>query len=119
MKTLPLDERAAEAHLMNLLSVEGITGEEKAIAEAVTAALQKVGVPAAAIRFDNAHEKIPVPTQTGNLIVELPGTRQGDRLLFSSHLDTVPLCAGAKPIRQGDRIVTDGSTALGGDARTG
>jgi len=38
MKNLPLDERAAEAHLMNLLSVEGITGEEKAIAEAVTAA---------------------------------------------------------------------------------
>jgi tripeptide aminopeptidase len=119
MKNVPLDERAAEAHLMNLLSVEGVTGEEKAIAEAVATALQKVGVPAAAIRFDNAHEKIPVPTQTGNLIVELPGTRKGDRLLFSSHLDTVPLCAGAKPIRQGDRIVTDGSTALGGDARTG
>jgi tripeptide aminopeptidase len=76
-------------------------------------------VPEAAIRFDNAHKKIPVPTQTGNLIVELPGTRKGDRLLFSSHLDTVPLCAGVKPIRQGDRIVTDGSTALGGDARTG
>jgi tripeptide aminopeptidase len=119
MKNVPLDEIAAEAHLVNLLSVEGITGEEKAIAEAVATALQKVGVPAAAIRFDNAHEKIPVPTQTGNLIVELPGTRKGDRLLFSSHLDTVPLCAGAKPIRQGDRIVTDGSTALGGDARTG
>jgi tripeptide aminopeptidase len=119
MKNVPLDESAAEAHLMNFLAVEGITGEEKAIAEAVAAALQKVGVPAAAIRFDNAHTKIPVPTQTGNLIVELPGTRQGDRLLFSSHLDTVPLCAGVKPIRQGDRIVTDGSTALGGDARTG
>jgi len=119
MKNVPLDESAAEAHLMNFLTVEGITGEEKAIAEAVAAALQKVGVPAAAIRFDNAHKKIPVPTQTGNLIVELPGTRKGDRLLFSSHLDTVALCAGAKPMRQGDRIVTDGSTALGGDARTG
>ena len=119
MKNVPLDESAAEAHLMNFLSVEGVTGEEKAIAEAIAAALQKVGVPADAIRFDQAHEKIPVPTQTGNLIVELPGTRGGDRLLFSSHLDTVPLCAGAKPIRQGDRIVTDGSTALGGDARTG
>ncbi|WP_045221652.1 M20/M25/M40 family metallo-hydrolase [Desulfonatronum thioautotrophicum] len=119
MKNVPLDESAAEAHLMNFLSVEGVTGEEKAIAEAIAAALQKIGVPADAIRFDQAHEKIPVPTQTGNLIVELPGTRGGDRLLFSSHLDTVPLCAGAKPIRQGDRIVTDGSTALGGDARTG
>ena len=119
MINVPLDESAAEAHLLNFLTVEGITGEEKAIGEAVAAALQKVGVPAAAIRFDDAHKKIPVPTQTGNLIVELPGTRKGDRLLFSSHLDTVALCAGAKPMRQGDRIVTNGSTALGGDARTG
>lgn len=119
MKNVPLDESAAEAHLMNFLAVEGITGEEKAIGEAVADALQKVGVPAAAIRFDNANKKIPLPTQTGNLVVELPGTRKGDRLLFSSHLDTVALCAGVKPMRQGDRIVTDGSTALGGDARTG
>ena len=60
-----------------------------------------------------------MPTETGNLIVDLPGTRPGPRLLFSTHLDTVPLCAGAKPRREGDRIVSDGTTALGGDNRTG
>ena len=49
----------------------------------------------------------------------MPGSRPGPRLLFSTHLDTVPLCAGAKPKREGDRIVTDGTTALGGDNRTG
>ena len=31
----------------------------------------------------------------------------------------MPLCAGAKPRREGDRIVGDGTTALGGDNRTG
>jgi tripeptide aminopeptidase len=81
--------------------------------------LQKVGVPASAIRYDNVHKKIPLPTQTGNLWAELPGTRPGPRLLFSTHLDTVPLCAGVKFKREGDRIVTDGTTALGGDNRTG
>jgi tripeptide aminopeptidase len=40
-------------------------------------------------------------------------------MLFATHLDTVPLCSGAKPKREGDRIVPDGSTALGGDNRTG
>ena len=60
-----------------------------------------------------------MPTQTGNLIVDLPGTRSGPRLLFATHLDTVPLCAGAKPKREGDRIVSDGTTALGGDNRSG
>ncbi len=118
-KNIPLDAKAAEDHLMRFLAVEGVTGQEKAIAEAVSDELQKVGVPASAIRFDSVNKRIPLPTQTGNLLVDLPGTRPGPRLLFSTHLDTVPLCAGAKPKREGDRIVSASGTALGGDNRTG
>jgi len=117
--TPPVDMIAAENHLMKFLSVEGVTGQEAAIAAAVSDELKKVGVPASAIRFDKANERIPVPTQTGNLLVDLPGTRSGPRLLFATHLDTVPLCAGAKPKREGDRIISDGTTALGGDNRGG
>ncbi|QPB21722.1 M20/M25/M40 family metallo-hydrolase [Rhizobium sp. 007] len=117
--SIPLDKTAAEEHLMRFLSVEGVTGHEANIASAVIEALKAVGVPEADIRFDDANDRIPLPTETGNLIVDLPGTRPGPRLLFSTHLDTVPLCAGAKPRRDGDRIVSDGTTALGGDARTG
>ena len=117
--SIPLDVAAAEEHLMNFLSVEGVTGQEANIAAAVSDALKKIGVPASAIRFDDANKRIPLPTETGNLIVDLPGTRGGPRLLYSTHLDTVPLCAGAKPRKEGDRIVSDGTTALGGDARTG
>jgi len=104
---------------MRFLAVEGVTGQEANIAAAVSEALKGIGVPASAIRFDDSNKRIPLPTETGNLIVDLPGTRSGPRLLFSTHLDTVPLCAGAKPRREGDRIVSDGTTALGGDARTG
>jgi tripeptide aminopeptidase len=117
--TIPLDSKYAEDLLMKFLKVEGVTGREKAIAEAVTDELKKAGVAGDAVRYDTVHERIPVPTQTGNLWAELPGTRKGPRLLFSTHLDTVPLCAGAKPKREGDKIVTDGTTALGGDNRTG
>ena len=117
--SVPLDVAAAEEHLMRFLSVEGVTGQEAAIAAAVSDALREVGVPASAIRFDDANKRIPLPTETGNLIVDLPGTRPGPRLLFTTHLDTVPLCAGAKPLREGNRIVSDGTTALGGDNRTG
>ena len=117
--SIPLDVAAAEDHLMRFLSVEGVTGQEDNIAAAVCDALKKIGVPESAIRFDDANKRIPLPTETGNLIVDMPGTRPGPRLLFSTHLDTVPLCAGAKPRREGDRIVSDGTTALGGDARTG
>jgi tripeptide aminopeptidase len=117
--SIPLDVAAAEEHLMRFLSVEGVTGQEKNIGLAVCDALKKIGVPESAIRFDDVNKRIPLPTETGNLIVDIPGTRPGPRLLFSTHLDTVPLCAGAKPRREGDRIVSDGTTALGGDARTG
>src|SRR5215470_17542712 len=115
----PVDVKTAEDHLMRFLLVEGVTGQEAAIAAAVSDELKKVGVPPSAIRFDIANKRIPLPTQTGNLLVDLPGTRKGPRLLFATHLDTVPLCAGAQPKREGNRIVSDGTTALGGDNRTG
>jgi tripeptide aminopeptidase len=115
----PIDVEAAIARLMKFLAVEGTTGHEAAIGAAVIDELSAVGVPASAIRFDTANERIPVPTPTGNLIVTLPGTRPGPPLMFATHLDTVPLCAGAKPRRDGGRIVAAGDTALGGDNRTG
>jgi tripeptide aminopeptidase len=119
MTSIPLDAASAEAHLLRFLKVEGVTGEEAAIAAAVADELVKVGVPASAIRYDDAHTRIPLSTQTGNLIVDLPGTVAGPRIMFATHLDTVPLCAGAKPRVEGRRIVADGTTALGGDNRAG
>ncbi len=117
---LLFDEQSAIDRLLRFLAVEGITGQEKAIAREVARALESAGVPRRAIRHDNAHERIPVPTQTGNLLVSLPGTRPGPRLLFATHLDTVPLCAGVVPVRSSkDRITSKGATALGGDNRTG
>ncbi len=116
---MQFNEEQAMARLMRFLAVPGITGQEQAIGEDVVRALVEAGVPATCIRFDQANEKIPLPTQTGNLIVQLPGTKPGPRRLFSTHLDTVPLCAGAVPVRKADRIVPQGKTALGGDNRTG
>lgn len=113
------DEDQALERLMRFLSVEGITGQEKAIGEEVVKAVEEAGVPPTNIQFDRAHKQIPLPTQTGNLIVKLPGNIPGDRLLFMTHLDTVPLCAGARPVRKKGRIVPEGKTALGGDNRTG
>lgn len=116
---LSFDENAACQRLMRFLSVEGVTGQEEAIGQDVVAALTEAGVPREWIHFDKANEHIPFPTQTGNLIVTLPGTQPGPRRLFMTHLDTVPLCAGAKPLRKNGRIVPAGKTALGGDNRTG
>lgn len=113
------DPDQAIARLLRFLAVEGITGQEEAIGRAVIETLIEAGIPRRWIRFDRAQERIPLPTQTGNLIVTLPGTLPGARCLFMTHLDTVPLCAGVQPVRKGNRIVAAGPTALGGDNRTG
>jgi tripeptide aminopeptidase len=47
MSNVPsVDTKAAEDLLMRFLSVEGVTGQEAAIAGAVGDALKKIGVPA-------------------------------------------------------------------------
>src|SRR3954453_6582547 len=95
---LNVDESEAVDRLLRFLAVEGVTGQERAIAREVIRALEEAGVPRRRIRHDDAHRRIPLPTQTGNVIVHLPGTRPGPRLLFAAHLDTVPLCVGAVPV---------------------
>lgn len=118
-----LDTAAAIQRLLRFLSVNAITGHETAIGEELVAALKEEGVPAGVIAFDDAHTRIPEPTPIGNLIVKLPGTgkKNAKPVLFMTHMDTVPLCAGAKPKVVGKRIVNEleGTTALGGDNRSG
>ena len=117
-----VDTDAATKLLMRLLAVEGVTGREAAIGKELVAALQEIGVHRRSIRFDDAHRRIALPTETGNLIVRVPGhgSRAGtEPILFMTHMDTVPLCAGAKPKLQGKKIVNTAKSGLGGDNRTG
>ncbi|WP_407160102.1 M20/M25/M40 family metallo-hydrolase [Bradyrhizobium sp. STM 3557] len=119
---MSIDAQAATDRLMRFLAIEGVTGQEAAIGREITAALQESGVPADAIRLDDANSRIPLPTETGNLIVDLPGRgtmHNQPRIMFMTHMDTVPLCAGAKPKLAGRKIVNEAKTALGGDNRCG
>ncbi len=117
-----VDRDAATGRLMRFLAIEGVTGHEAAIGQDIVAALKEIGIAQARIRFDKAHKDIPMPTETGNLIVDIPGRgalKSAPRIMFMTHMDTVPLCAGAKPKLKGRKIVNDAVAALGGDNRTG
>lgn len=113
-----VDERRALGHLMDLLSVEGLSGSEGRVAALVKKKLRTAGCKPSWMRFDDVHRRIPGDYEIGNLIVQLPGTHKAARRLFMGHLDTVPLCRGAVPLRKGRRIVSRGKTGLGGDNRT-
>lgn len=116
-----INENRALDHLLSLLKIEGMSGQEANVAAEVRKRLEEAGCKRAWIRHDNAHRIIGHGYQIGNLILRIPGRgalRTQPRRLFSGHLDTVPLCRGAVPKVSGNRIVSEGATALGGDNRT-
>ena len=114
-----IDKKRAVASLMELLLLPGPSGEEKKVNDYLIRELRKAGCPAKWIRNDHAHRKIGAPYSVGNLIVKLPGTIRGPRILFSTHMDTVPLCRGAVPVKRGNKIFAKTVTGLGADDRTG
>lgn len=110
----------AEKLLLEMLAIPGKSGSERAVAEFVARQLRRAGASESAIRSDSAHRRSPHGGEQGNLIFRLPGTVPGPRRLLSAHLDTVPLCVGARPVvRRGFVVPAEPTTALGADDRAG
>lgn len=113
------EQRALEC-VESLMAIPGASGAEQAVASAVAERLAQSGLPSDAIQFDDAQRRSPIGGQLGNMIIKLPGTVRGPRRLLMAHLDTVPLCVGCQPYRQGQWFQSRRSdTALGGDNRAG
>ncbi|NIA08315.1 MAG: M20/M25/M40 family metallo-hydrolase [Nitrospiraceae bacterium] len=54
-------------------------------------------------------------SETGNIIVRIPGTRDATPIFFNAHLDTVEPGRGIRPIFKDGTFQSDGSTVLGSD----
>ena len=104
-------ERALQ-NLLELLTIEGPTGRERLVADYLTKKLIAAGCKKSWIQHDDAHKRLGMGFEIGNLIVQLPGTVKAPRIMFSAHMDTVPLCRGAEPLIKGNRIVAKGKTGL-------
>ena len=117
-----VDEARAVRTVMGLLSIEGVSSREGAVARHVRDELVALGVARKRITADASHKKFPFPAETGNVIVNVPGVGALARArprMFSAHMDTVELASGARPVRKGGRVVSRGETALGADDRAG
>lgn len=114
-----INQDRAMTHLMDLLAVDGPTGQESNIVAALSKKLTAAGCNKEWIQTDDAHERLGEGYEIGNLIVQLPGTVDAPRIMFSAHMDTVPLCKGAVPVIKGNRVESAGNTGLGGDDRAG
>jgi len=114
------DLQRAQGLVLEMMAIPGRSGHERLVAEWIVQRLREAGAPRAAIRFDDAHRKSLHGGEIGNLIFRLPGTLRASRRLLMAHLDTVPLCEGARPVVRGHRVLpADPATALGADDRAG
>jgi len=117
-KTTP-DKQAADL-LMRLMATPGLSGQEAPVSTLITKELKKAGAPKSALTSDQAHKHSSFGGEVGNLILKLPGTVRAPRRLLMAHMDTVPICKGARPVLRGKKIVSaDAHTGLGADNRAG
>ena len=113
---MKIDKKQAVQNLMELLAAEGQSGGEGPVAEVVKPQLLTAGAKPSWFSF-KGKTRLPKRFTIGNLIVKIPGTVRAPRIMFSAHLDTVPICQGVVPIKKGNRILPKGKTGLGGDNR--
>ena len=117
---LRVDRDAALQLVLDLIAIPGGSGKEGQVAQYIVDQLKAAGAAESDLRFDNAHRKSPFGGEVGNLIFQMPGTVKGPRRLLMAHMDTVPICVGAKPVVRGKFIHAESAqTGLGGDDRSG
>jgi len=104
------ENRLVEGFL-ELVRIDSISREEKELADFLIKKTKTLGFD---YELDQAGEKIP--SNSGNLIVRVPGSVPGRTpLLFSAHMDTVTPGKKINPINNGEKITSDGKTILGAD----
>ena len=87
----------------DLVQIDSPSNEEEEVAQHLVARLSDLGL---SVERD-AH---------GNVIASEPGEMP---LLLSAHMDTVEPGRGIVPVIEGERIVSQGETILGGDCKAG
>jgi len=110
--------------VMELMAIPGRSGEEAATAEYIKKHLLAAGADASCIQHDTANQRTILAGDCGNLVYQMPAAgdeyQNAPRRMLSAHLDTVPVCVGSKPERNGEMVKSaDPATGLGADNRAG
>ena len=116
--TKQIHEERLLAEFERLVSFDSESFHERELREYLQEKLLALGLD---VEEDDAAEKLrSFGAETGNLYGFLGGTRPGQPLLFSAHLDTVSPGIGKRAVFHDDgSIRSDGTTVLGADDAAG
>lgn len=99
---------------LEYVQIDSESTHEGAMAARIAQDLKAIGCE---VYVDNSVEK--TGSETGNLYCTLPGSTEGEAILFSAHMDTVVPGVGVEPIIEDGVIRSKGDTVLGGDDKSG
>lgn len=102
------------SYFIRLVKIDSESRNERAIADALIQDLIELG---AEVSEDRCCES--TTGNAGNLIARIPGSVDKAPILFCAHIDTVVPGVGVKPQIVDGKVVTDGTTVLGGDDKSG
>jgi len=97
---------------IKLVKINSISLDEKRIVSYLAKELRKLGLKPRLIGK-------PQGGNAKNIIVNIPGTLKGPRILFCAHVDTVFHKGSVKPRISGNYVVSDKKTILGADNKAG
>ncbi|MCC0647119.1 M20/M25/M40 family metallo-hydrolase [Clostridioides sp. ZZV15-6598] len=111
-----INEQRILNEFLELIQIDSLSLKEGNVAKVLVEKLEEIGC---SVVVDNAGEK--ANGETGNIIATLKGNKEGKKILFSSHMDTVTPGIGVKPIvdEVNGIIKSDGTTILGSDDKAG
>ncbi len=95
-------------------SIDSPSFKEAEIASYLEKRFKELG---AEIEFDNAGEQIG--SDSNNMIARFSGTKSGEPLLLSAHMDTVTPAENVEPVLEDGIFTSAGDTILGGDDKSG
>ncbi len=95
-------------------SIDSPSFKEAAIAKYLEQRFKQLG---AEIEFDDAGTEIG--SNSGNMIARFPGSKTGEPLLLSAHMDTVTPADNVQPVLKDGIFTSAGDTILGGDDKSG
>ncbi len=99
---------------MRQASIDSPSFKEGAISVYLKQRFEQLG---AQVIFDTAGAV--VDSESGNLIARFSGTRQGEPLILSGHMDTVTPAQNVQPILKDGIFTSAGDTILGSDDKAG
>jgi tripeptide aminopeptidase len=99
---------------MSLASLNSLSRQEGRLAEYLVRRLRELDL---AVTMDDSAPR--TGSDTGNIIVRIPGNTPGPTVLLCAHMDTVAPTEGMMPVLCDGVIYSNGETVLGADDKAG